>query len=192
MDERWGINKTMKGKERVPRNDWTRKEWRMKTKNRWSDFHFEGWMNSNGDHGAGNVFVTEIWKKKLDRANDRTPSIYTYVCVYAELRIASTKEGKKKNRKRRKKVEDSVLEEAKRGKKFVTTKRNGGLWKNSERKARRRSNRFPFSIKNSMNRHASVYRFLGSRIVSAGDGKTDERANVENLFCPGRCANIRL
>lgn len=72
-------------------------------------------MNSNGDHGAGNVFVTEIWKKKLDRANDRTPSIYTYVCacVYAELRIASTKEGKKKNRKRRKKVEDSVLEEAK-------------------------------------------------------------------------------
>lgn len=103
------------------------------------------------------------------------------------------KKGKKRIEREEKKSRTAFSRKPSgRGKKFVTAKRNGGLWKNSERKARRRSNRFPFSIKNSMNRHASVYRFLGSRIVSAGDGKTDERANVENLFCPGRCANIRL
>lgn len=47
----------------------------------------------------------------MDRANDRTRSMYRCVCVCAELRIASTK-GRKKNRKikreRERKVEDSV------------------------------------------------------------------------------------
>lgn len=46
---------------------------------RWSDFHLEGWMNSNGDHGRGNVFA-EV-EKVDDRADDHTRSIGVCVCV---------------------------------------------------------------------------------------------------------------
>lgn len=60
-------------------------------------------MNSNGDHGRGNVFA-EV-EKVDDRADDHTRSIgvCVCVCVCAELRIASTKE-RKKNRKRDKEM----------------------------------------------------------------------------------------
>lgn len=56
-------------------------------------------MNSNGDHGRGNVFA-EV-EKVDDRADDHTRSIG--VCVCTELRIASTKE-RKKNIKRDKEM----------------------------------------------------------------------------------------
>lgn len=78
-------------------------------------------MNSNGDHGRGNVFA-EV-EKVDDRADDHTRSIDVCVCVCAELRIASTKE-RKKNRKRDKEMKERERKRSKEakweGKKFVT------------------------------------------------------------------------
>lgn len=66
-------------------------------------------MNSNGDHGRGNVFA-EV-EKVDDRADDHTRSIG--VCVRAELRIASTKE-RKKNIKRDKEMKERERESVRR------------------------------------------------------------------------------
>lgn len=102
-------------------------------------------MNSNGDHGRGNVFA-EV-EKVDDRADDHTRSIGVCVCVYAELRIASTKE-RKKNIKRDKEMKERERKRSKEakweGKKFVTAKRNGGPRKNSERRGEREGDRIDF------------------------------------------------
>lgn len=148
---------------------------------RWSDFHLEGWMNSNGDHGRGNVFA-EV-EKVDDRTDDHTRSIGVCVCVCAELRIASTKERKRIEREtKRWRRERERSKEAKwEGKKFVTAKRNGGPRKNSERRGEREGDRIDFHCRLKIQWAARErVRAADSRIENRirggeGGGKTDGR-----------------
>lgn len=148
---------------------------------RWSDFHLEGWMNSNDDHGRGNVFAKV--EKVDDRADDHTRSIGA--CVYAELRIASTKERKRIERETKRWSRERERERSKEakweGKKFVTAKRNGGPRKNSERRAEREGDRIDFHCRLKIQWAARErVRAADSRIENRirggeGGGKTDGR-----------------
>lgn len=104
-------------------------------------------MNSNGDHGRGNVFA-EV-EKVDDRADDHTRSIGVYVCVC--VRGITHREHERKEKEYKERQRDEVERERERskeakweGKKFVTAKRNGGPRKNSERRGEREGDRIDF------------------------------------------------
>lgn len=141
-------------------------------------------------------------KKWIERAH----TFYSRMWVHAELRIASTREKRREKEKEgrkegEKKVEDSVEGSGGR-EKFVTAKRNGGLWKKThsggEKKASARGDRIDFHCRLKIQwaareREREYVCARDSRIENPRRGERKNRwANVENLFCPVRCANIRL